>query len=1008
MTTDAGKNEDTLTTYLALDLFKKHGLDAKDQVRLKGKGGGKADILIRLGRQGAFIIEAKQGQAESDRQAALADCRRRLDNNHCTAAMAVCYPTGSFTQDSFLAARLDYAIVDQDNQIPAWLSGTAAELAAAVKMAPGQLGNADLAASQLRGELDKGLDKLSLGQKQELARALDLPITPPPKRKKSQSKEAYDRAVAHWETVKYDTAAIRGCLVIASAMMFHARLGAYLSAESKPGLDAREADGAPYSGPWPPLRLGECRDMPDIVAALQQAWDTIMALDYKPVFQTAIAGLKAPDDDANWRDCLKIIAAAAGNLVNDRAGGRQDVMGRIFHRVLDTARYDGSYYTGTAGATLLATLAIRPGDRDWNDLNAIAAMNVTDPACGTGTLPIAAAARIRELARNGDQERLSEILVEKTLHLYDINLTATHMAATTLGLMSPSTQFKNMNVHRTRLGPPEVKRGQPVLPAQVGSLEWLAAQPTLIRWPEYQISEQVETRLEKGPRLAPADLFIMNPPFARDSLRYDQFTEAEEKAIKAREEALLGKTEAHRTGGSNGFVVLGSQNLKANGRIAAVLPASVAQAASGLAIRRMLGKMRVEYVVILKDPQGLAFSENTAISELLLIVQNRKPRRDDRTTFVRVVRKPKTPAQARAMGDAILRGDNHPDYVITYWPQSRIERGDWLPTQFVRDELIDAFQSIKNCQWFPSAAGKDIGYPVQDSRVIRDTFGKSNQSTPQRALWHHKSEVQRTMASKPDVYIKPKADKREQAERHYAQRQRVMVGARLSITNTRVTAVLSDQPTVSGSAFFPYRPVSGKHAIADLEKATVAYLNSTVGITAMLGVTSNKKIIYPNWSIDDWHLLPMPDWGKLSARAIKALVAAYDKLCGREFQELRYMLTCGTRQQLDVAVAQALGIPGEVMEQARTALASEPAITGKAFTGDALAGGLSDSRQPPPEVKPAPESASRSAPSVVLKPGQEIGPDKVDPTPPAERQRRRSRQTRNQGEKPAKVNIRFE
>ena len=939
MTTDAGKNEDTLTTYLALDLFKKHGLDAKDQVRLKGKGGGKADILIRLGRQGAFIIEAKQGQAESDRQAALADCRRRLDNNHCTAAMAVCYPNRPFTQDSFRAARLDYAIIDQDNPVPAWLSGTTAELAAAVKMAPGQLGNADLAASQLRGELDKALVKLSLAQKQELARALDLPITPQPQRKQHKSPEAYDRAVAHWETAKYDTAAIRGCLVIASAMMFHARLGAYLTAASKPALDARESDNAPYAGPWPPLRLGECRDMPDIVAALQQAWDTIMALDYKPVFQTAIAGLKAPNDDRNWRDCLQIIAAAAGNLVNDRAGGRQDVMGRIFHRVLDTARYDGSYYTGTAGATLLATLAIRPGDRDWRDLNAIAAMNVTDPACGTGTLPIAAAARIRELAAGVDQERLAEILVEKTLHLYDINLTATHMAATTLGLMAPSTQFKNMNVHRTRLGPPEIRRGRPVLPAQVGSLEWLETQPTLIRWPEYQTSEQVDTRLEKGPRLAPADLFIMNPPFARDSLRYDQFTAAEETAIKAREEALLGQTEAHRSGGSNGFVVLGTQNLKANGRLASVLPAAVAQAASGLPLRRMLGKMAVEYVVILKDPQGLAFSENTAISELLLIAQNRKPRKDDRTAFVKVLRKPATPAQAQAMGEAILRGEKSDDYDITLWPQARMEQGDWFPTQFVRDELVDTWQGLSAGKWFPIRTGQAAGKQGPAGRRINDAFVISKDSTPQRALWHHKSDVQRTMASTPDVYVKPSKGREHLAASYWEQRGKVMLPVRLRTSVTRVTSVLTDQPTV-GSAFVPYHPVAGKHALADVEKAAIAYLNSTAGITAMLGVTSNKIIDYPNWSVDDRYMIPFPDWGKLSVRAVKALVAAYDRLCGEELQELRNMLTCETRKELDAAVAQALGIPGDVMEQARIALASEPAITGKTFTGDALVGGL--------------------------------------------------------------------
>ena len=86
-----GKNEDSLTVRL-VDELTRQGLDAEEQAELKGKGGGWADILINLGRQATIIVEAKQGQEESNRQAALKDCLRRLDNGHCTAAIAVCYP----------------------------------------------------------------------------------------------------------------------------------------------------------------------------------------------------------------------------------------------------------------------------------------------------------------------------------------------------------------------------------------------------------------------------------------------------------------------------------------------------------------------------------------------------------------------------------------------------------------------------------------------------------------------------------------------------------------------------------------------------------------------------------------------------------------------------------------------------------------------------------------------------------------------------------------------------
>ena len=933
-----GKKEDTLTVYLTQEL-KLQGLDADTQVRLKGRGKGWADALVKVGNQ-PIIIEAKHGQDNQSRENALGDCRKRLENGHCTAAIAVCYPLGVSDQPAFLEAALDYAILDMDNLNPPWLSGTAREVGNAIKMAPAQLGNADIAAEELRGELDKALANLSPAQKESLARDLDLPPTPQPKRDNLKA-EQYAQKLAHWETAKYDTAAIRGCLVIASAMMFHARLDSYLKPEDKPVYDAREAEPTPYQGPWPPAQLSHCKDAADIVTALTRAWDTILALDYKPVFQTAIAGLKAPADDRNWRDGLRLIADAAGNLASDLAGGRQDVMGRIFHRVLDTAPYDGSYYTGTAGATLLATLSIRPEDRDWNDLDAIAAVNVTDPACGTGTLPIAAATRIRELAAEVDQEQLSAILVEKVLHLYDINLTATHMAATTLGLMSPSTQFSNMNVHRTRLGPPLLAEGKPVLPAQVGSLEWLESKPMLVKWPEYKASEQIETQLEKAPRSAPANLFIMNPPFARDSLRYDQFTEAEEKSIKRKEEELLKDTVAHRSGGTHGFTVLAQRHLKAEGRIASVYPIAMAQAKSALPIRQSLGKdMHVEYVIALKDPQGMAFSENTKIGEMLVIArpwQKDEVRATAATAFVKILRKPPTPVQAKAMGESILRIENSRDYHITNWPQSRMDEGDWFPTQFVRDELAETYQGIIAGKWFPVRTGKAAG--EQGPRDFISAFVTKDESTAYRALKDHKSDLRRCMAAQPDVYITPKKGKEKLAQEHWSQRSHSLLPTRLSTPNTRVTAVFSAE-AIMGNAFAPYHPEPGRHDRVSVQKASVAYLNSTIGITALIGVTSNKKIVYPNWSVDDRYLIPFPDWSKLTARQVKALAAAYDALCGEELQELRYMLVCETRQQLDAAVAAALRIPWSAMEKARIALASEPAITGKTFTGDALAGGL--------------------------------------------------------------------
>ena len=51
-----------------------------------------------------------------------------------------------------------------------------------------------------------------------------------------------------------------------------------------------------------------------------------------------------------------------------------------------------------------------------------------------------------------DEEALGLILVEDVLWGFDVNLTATHIADSTLGMLSPMTKFSRMKIHRTLLG----------------------------------------------------------------------------------------------------------------------------------------------------------------------------------------------------------------------------------------------------------------------------------------------------------------------------------------------------------------------------------------------------------------------------------------------------------------------------------------------------------------------------------------------------------------------------
>ena len=488
--------------------------------------GVSADFEQRAGRRRMDVVADVEGlrvvlEAETgfDRKAqAIKDADARLRQRLATVVFAVCYPDGA-TEDNLAEATLTWTVrVRAGEPSGDWSTGDVTQLAQAVQQAPRSLSGADVAAQLLSDGLDAVVQRLSTPLRQALAQALDLPATKPSGGEQSDG---------------YFVAAKRGMLVVATAMLFHHRLQGHLPAEHPDG----------YDGDWPPARATECAEQSAPINAFREAWRGILAVDYRPVFETGRAALGALSADPDTGQAVRSLAEVVAQVSERVTGLRHDLLGRIFHRVLDTARYDGSFYTSTAAAVLLSTLALREQDADWSDPNAVAALRICDPACGTGTLLMAAAERIRDLRSAAgrsdpeDEEALGLLLVEDVLWGYDVNLTATHMAASTLGMLSPTTRFSRMNIHRALLG---VFDGAPYL----GSLDFLSGQARLAAWPS--VTQQVESEQGTAEPPPPMDVVIMNPPFTRDSLRHDQFSRADEQAIKRREKEVYGRPTSSR------------------------------------------------------------------------------------------------------------------------------------------------------------------------------------------------------------------------------------------------------------------------------------------------------------------------------------------------------------------------------------------------------------------------------------------------------------------------------
>lgn len=96
-------------------------------------------------------------------------------------------------------------------------------------------------------------------------------------------------------------------------------------------------------------------------------------------------------------DVLEVCAWTAGRLPGMGAVGRHDLAGRIFNELITERKLLAAFYTSIPAATLLAGLALTPElwpGVDWNDAEKLRRLRVVDPACGTGTLLMAACQQI--------------------------------------------------------------------------------------------------------------------------------------------------------------------------------------------------------------------------------------------------------------------------------------------------------------------------------------------------------------------------------------------------------------------------------------------------------------------------------------------------------------------------------------------------------------------------------------------------------------------------------------
>ena len=719
--------------------------------------------------------------------------------------------------------------------------------------------------------------------------------------------------------------------------------------------------------------LRQTLQVPDVVTGFADHWEYIVTqINYHPIFHAAHQLLLALPSNPDTERAMRSLAQTALDIVRQRAAMRHDLMGRVYHKLLAEAKYLGTYYTSVPAATLLLKLALDPQkwEIDWQDVGELSLLKIGDLACGTGTLLMAAAETVTDnyLRACGEQRKrpnlevLSRLLMEEILYGYDVLLSALHLTASTLALRSPEVTFRQMHLWNLPHGGRDNR---------LGSIEFLKDSHVPIITDLFGASTtsgQVtgSGTAQRVASLPDLDLCVMNPPFTRSvggNLLFGSLPSAERKGMQQELARLVRRPLPHvyansTAGLASVFVALGDFHLKKGGRLALVLPKALLSGVAWKETRRLMSlRYHLEYLIVNHDPERWNFSDNTDLSEVLVVAKKREDGentedRDQQVTCVNLWKNPPTPVEALNIAHTLTR--SHAPDLTTSQGALDIMIGNTK----VGEASAVSWHSIKESSWMPPCAyaqfdltrishfllqgdlklpGRpdswhvplcslnDLGSLGPDRRDVYDGFNIVDTPTAYPAFWGHDAPSVRSMSQNPNKYLSPLPTARP--DRHlrratdlWPKAGRVVIGERLWLKTQSLVATKINQRVLS-NVWWPF----SFHQDAQIdEKCLVIWLNSTLGLLIMWSLREETRGAWIDFKKPVLAAMPVLDIRALSGQQKIAVSDAYDRLCREELLPFPQMAQDPVRAQMDDAISQALGLPD--LRPLRELLAREPVV----------------------------------------------------------------------------------
>ena len=781
------------------------------------------DILIAAPGRSPVVVEAEfmpARAAEDEARARLGlevvGALREID-----AAIALRYPEEVADADDLpaavRAAPLSYAVLYADGaRFPqsGWLSGGVDELADLIDLASVPQRVVEEAADALQ----RGINRAALIM-EELGNIRPNAVT--------------DVASVLGMSRSVQTYRMAGAIV-ANAMIFHERLASPLGA--------------------PPLAMlcGETARRPKV--AVLAAWEDILNVNYWTIFAFARDIInRMPSAEA--ARLLRNLYATASEVTAAGADQAQNIIGRIFQRLIIDRKFLATFYTLPSSASLLARLAVARLDSDWSDAAAVSNLRIGDFACGTGALLSSVYERVSALHERagGDPAKLHPAMMEDVLYGCDVMPSAIHITGSTLSGAHPSVGFDKSRLYNLAYGRQEDGG------VRIGSLELLQSSSTMTLFntsdPAMRtgsVGEETASQIIADVPDEGFDLVIMNPPFTRNVTREGDTAEAVAAAFAAfdaseedqrdmteRMAALKKDTCYHGNAGiASAFAALGDRKLKPGGVLALVLPLSAASGSAWTAFRKMIADNYVDLTVvsIAANGEDVAFSSDTDMAECLVVARKRTADspKSRRARFVSLRRRPRGFAESAMAAQSITAQNGI----------RRIEDGPYGGRRlFVGDETIgesiDAPQAggsqwgavrlldasvaqtahalTQSKLWFPAQLAP-LDIPIAPLREVgkmgtyhldiigrppRGPFDKTEPSATATfpSLWNHNAKNETRIICQPDSQLLARFGMEQKAAEVWAAASRAHLSMDFRFNSQPLTAAFTERETLGGTAW---------------------------------------------------------------------------------------------------------------------------------------------------------------------------------------------------------------